>query len=102
MRAPVRSAPAFLTCRVLTLFAALLSCDDRPFEVLASETEGVGSIAVDATHVYWLTAKAVRRVPSAGGKVVTFYAPDDISIHDLGLDETHVYLAGTCGFGCSQ
>jgi len=69
-------------------------------EVLVSDTRSAMSIAVDATHVYWVESfrSAIRRAPKGGGEAETIADTDTDAVeasrilpHGLAVDERFVY-----------
>jgi hypothetical protein len=64
--------------------------------VLASNRGGPGSVAIDATHVYWLESSAsmVVRVPKAGGPIeVLATVVGNAGAGNLRVDESRAYWA---------
>jgi hypothetical protein len=64
--------------------------------VLASEAATPVNIALSSTHVYWVTASAVRRIPKAGGSVETVVS-GFTSLRGIGTSSTHVYFTDQGG-----
>lgn len=59
--------------------------------VLASEAVAPVNIALSSTHVYWVTANAVRRVPKAGGSAETLVS-GFTSLRGIASSSTHLYF----------
>lgn len=57
-------------------------------------TQGLGGIAVDASHVYFADGNSLKRVPIAGGTVSTL-AVTEHQIWQLALDDSYVYWSNT-------
>jgi hypothetical protein len=59
---------------------------------LAEDPDGPGALAVDATHVYWLTNKGdLKSIPLAGGSVTTLTS-DANTGGAIAVDTTSVYF----------
>jgi hypothetical protein len=52
-------------------------------------------VTVDDTHVYWWDDffRSVKRVPKNGGPVETLATAMTLSVYDIAVDDTHVYLS---------
>jgi hypothetical protein len=58
---------------------------------LASGQDRPESVAVDSTHVYWITGHdAVKAIPIGGGSVTTLVS-GQYPLLSLAVDGTHVY-----------
>ncbi len=75
-----------------------------PNVVVMAKDESPTAIAVDASHVYWAVAGNdcksgfIRRMPKAGGPVVTL-AADQPNPRALAVDQHRVYFYNACGSG---
>jgi hypothetical protein len=80
-----------------------VSTSGRGLQTLAADEDSPVALAVDATHVYWLsfgnfegTSAALRRVERAGGEPETLAAATGHP-HTLALDAAHVYWSDDAG-----
>ena len=64
---------------------------------LTSEHHGVYTLAIDATHVYWIESldwgAALKKVSKLGGTVTTLAQLTSDNYHGIALDETYAYWA---------
>ncbi len=63
-------------------------------EVLVAESDDVGGVAVDGSHVYFASDAAgdIRRIPKAGGSVDTLVT-GVLGVDNVSVDEGHVYFS---------
>lgn len=106
MRVPKAGGPATHVADIPSLPAVIVADDDGVYvatsdrvgqhargggesRALGADTD-IWDVAVDATHVYWVSGDGVRRVAKGGG-VVELLARGHFRFSRLALDDTDVY-----------
>lgn len=81
-----------------------LDCFGVGETLLATNESAPTAIAIDATHVYWASSPSgcadgkIRRMPKAGGPIVTL-AANQPNPRALAVDDERVYFYDGCGSG---